>query len=389
MGSNRKRNKGRRRATPRGHWRQEDDAPLHVIVRRAIAHPFQLLAVVSLLMLYSDPERSDPFRRSGESKATPWRRAELIASLIEDPAPETSALLAVFAEFVDDEQLTEKIRAELGRRSPLTRKWLVRLGQTRIHRAMRISHVLDETDIMLLQGRMPSAGTFTCVVQLDVDYADVIREAVFMRAPMEKVLPMIKPQSDFRCEEVDLADARARLLKAIRFDSLVPAREKETWPQNRALMKWLIKTLPDGGSALPRPEWSLVEIDSVVRRFLESPQGKVFSRRHVPLCESLVEFGGDCAPGDPMRWNEWRVERWLFDHLLDRYDFEYVPGWEAAPYLLRAFIRFAHDEVGVRSELTDEVVASIDAWEPQYQREIRRKLDEDDGFDAAVQPNTA
>ncbi len=42
-----------------------------------------------------------------------------------------------------------------------------------------------------------------------------------------------------------------------------------------------------------------------------------------------------------------------------------------APDLLRAFIRFAHAEVGLRTDLTDETLTAIDDWEPQYQQTIR------------------
>jgi hypothetical protein len=42
-----------------------------------------------------------------------------------------------------------------------------------------------------------------------------------------------------------------------------------------------------------------------------------------------------------------------------------------APDLLRAFVRFAHAETGLRSELTEETLAAIDDWEPQYQQTIR------------------
>lgn len=42
-----------------------------------------------------------------------------------------------------------------------------------------------------------------------------------------------------------------------------------------------------------------------------------------------------------------------------------------APDLLRAFVRFAHPEAGVRPDLTAEALAGIDAWAPEYQRIIR------------------
>lgn len=82
-----------------------------------------------------------------------------------------------------------------------------------------------------------------------------------------------------------------------------------------------------------------------------------------------------------------RAERWLFCHLLDETDHYFLDGVEVAPVLLRAFIRFAHDDVGIRSDLTVEVLETIDAWEDRWFRKLRRKLadDEDpDLFDRAV-----
>jgi hypothetical protein len=81
-----------------------------------------------------------------------------------------------------------------------------------------------------------------------------------------------------------------------------------------------------------------------------------------------------------MRWDEQRIHCWLFDSLLDDYEdeYDYFDGLEIAPHLLRAFIRFAHNEVGIRGELTDEVLAALDSWELGYQAMVRRKLTEDD-----------
>ena len=42
-----------------------------------------------------------------------------------------------------------------------------------------------------------------------------------------------------------------------------------------------------------------------------------------------------------------------------------------APALLRAFIRFCHAEREIRAALTDETLAAVDEWEPEYQRVIR------------------
>src|SRR4051794_15402925 len=42
-----------------------------------------------------------------------------------------------------------------------------------------------------------------------------------------------------------------------------------------------------------------------------------------------------------------------------------------APDVLRALIRFSHAERGIRAELTDETLAAVDEWEPEYQETIR------------------
>jgi hypothetical protein len=130
--------------------------------------PFSLLLIGSMLMLSTDTRRNHRFDPSGRSQVAADARANLVARIIEDPTPEASALLAVVAELAGaDEELVKAIRAELATRPPLTPKWLARLGQTQIHRAVLVSHVLDEADDLLLEGRMPGAGTFTCAVKLD------------------------------------------------------------------------------------------------------------------------------------------------------------------------------------------------------------------------------
>ncbi len=43
----------------------------------------------------------------------------------------------------------------------------------------------------------------------------------------------------------------------------------------------------------------------------------------------------------------------------------------AAPELLRALIRYAHRERGIRPGLTADTLAAVDEWEPDYQRVIR------------------
>ncbi|MGO4444189.1 hypothetical protein AB4Z42_12620 [Mycobacterium sp. 2YAF39] len=217
------------------------------------------------------------------------------------------------------------------------------------------------------------------MVDFDLDHADLMRRVDIFRGRLETVLNRVdEPATDMRCEEVDLADVRARLKAAIEFEVVISPRAASGWPEYGALVEWLIRDLPVGGSALPRPEWSADDVAALIARFSTSPGGAPFGRRQAELLASLVEFGTEDGAGDPLRWNERRAERWLFDHLLDDTDcYQFFDGVEVAPVALRAFIRFTHDEVGIRSDLTDEVLKTIEAWENNWFRKLRYKRADD------------
>lgn len=88
------------------------------------------------------------------------------------------------------------------------------------------------------------------------------------------------------------------------------------------------------------------------------------------LFESLLWFGCDYGPGDPLRWSPVAVEVLLTDWLPRKIvaDAEFLAR---APALLRGLIRFSHGERGIRPALTDETLAAVDEYEPGYQRTIR------------------
>lgn len=347
-------------------------------VRKAGKDPFSLLALASMLMYYTDPRRTARF-----GAPEPLDRARVVAGIVEEPSAQGSTMLTILAEFLrdDGDEVVDQILAELTVRRPQTPNWLAQLGQTRIHRVVRVSHALDPNDLVLLQFRLPTVGEFTCAVDFCLRFGDVIQRVDMFRGRLESVLNRIEePATDMRFEEVDFSDIRARLTAAIEFEVRYSPRATSGWPECGALVEWLIRDLPVGGSALPRAEWSTDDVAALIARFSASPGGEPFGRRQAELLGSLVEFGTENGAGDPLRWNEHRVEQWLFDHLLDDIH-HYFDGVEAAPYLLRAFIRFAHDEVGIRSDLTDEVLESIDSWEDRYFRALRHKLAEDDDPD--------
>lgn len=387
MGSKRHGNRKRKRAAARGHWRDgvvaQPAATFDWYVRDALANggPLRLLSMVSFMLSFDDARPRDILDRAKRAEWAPAARAEFVDKLLADPTSEASAVLAVCAAFMgDDDDLATTIRAELAVRPPVQPRSLGRLDETRVHRAVRISDALDETDILLLEGRLADE-VFTCAVMVTLDRLQTVCEAELLPEPIDPILTrMSVPSCDFRCENVELADVGARLTKAIGWESFVPPGESETWPHTRALVEWLVRGLPTGGSAEPRPEWAGEDL-RLVRQFLTSPRGRAFNRLHHDLVGSMVEFGSDCGAGDPMRWSKARARRWLFEGVLEDRDPWMLDYLEEAPSVLRAFVEFVHGEVGIRPDLTADVVLAIESWEPEFQDALSCKLAEDDDDD--------
>ena len=94
---------------------------------------------------------------------------------------------------------------------------------------------------------------------------------------------------------------------------VVPPIETETWPVSRPIVEWLTRLLPEGGRGrTPRVERrGSRRAHRAVRR---SPFGQAFDDEdHRVLIDSLVWFGADYGPGDPLRWSPVSVEIVLVD----------------------------------------------------------------------------
>lgn len=362
---------------------------LQEIVRSALSRgtPFALLILASYLMTINDPRPTDMSDRLERADWAPTARRRSLAALASNSTSEASALLAVLAEFHSgNEELASLARSEIAARPPLRPTWLSRIGQTRIHRAVLVSDPLDRVDHLLLQGRAPvRRGDFTCAVCLDLEGLERVLEAGVVEGTAEDAIAMFdRPTSDIRCSDVALADARARVERVIQYESWLPPAESESWPLHRALVEWLVRTLPEGGWPLARPDLDDVDGEALANRFLASSHGSLFGPRHRQLIDSIIEYGSVYGVGDPMRWNVFRAERWLRDSVVEDEDLVFLESPQSAPLLLRAFIRFAHEEVGIRTALTDDVIGAVESLEREFQDRLRRRLadcDEDDGYE--------
>lgn len=139
----------------------------------------------------------------------------------------------------------------------------------------------------------------------------------------------------------------------------------------RPLVEWMVRMLPAGGEAPEPKEWTEEETAAVATEFFVSPFGAAFDdEEHRSLLESVLWFGTGYATGDPWRWSPVTVEMLLADWFPRKVIAE--PAYLAKlPELVRAYIRYCHDRNDIRADLTQETLAAVDRWEPEYLKLIR------------------
>lgn len=345
-------------------------------VRTAMADPdpLHLLSYVSSMLTALDPRgRNHPFAQPASDAPS---REELAAMFIDVPTPETTAVLSVIAELAnDDELLHARIRRELVTRPESGPPWLRNLANTSAYRAVRMSHILGDGDNIIVGVRLAGSHELTLVVYVDHNLGQLVKDAFVIPEAMADVLAQyqhLSDEPDVTWDELSLADARAWLDEAIAIGAITfPPLETETWPACRPLIEWVTRGLPGGGSGYQRPEWDSSRTAQLADRFFASRWGRSLDDDdHRGLLESLLWYGTDYGPGDPVRWSGVRVEI-LFMDWLPRKVVAPIDFLANAPELLRAFVRFAHIESGVRAELTEQTLAAIDAFAPLYQEAIR------------------
>lgn len=360
-----------------------EDTPLIDEVREALdtGQPLDLLGLVSLLILATSLQPG-VLRPPDED---PPSLTELVAAFIDVQVPETTALLAVLGELVvGDDALRNQCRRAVASRHETLPGWLAALGQTSIHRVVRMTHVLGDGDEVLVGVRLADGTEMTCAASIDHLMTSEIRDAFFVPSSIDTVLGVAKagnanPDNNFA--DVDLADARAELHDALdKHLSMLPL-ESDTWPGCRPLVQWLIQLMPGGGSNLWAAERDSTDTAPLLARFFASQAGMPFEdRNHRELLELCIEDG----TGDPLRWSAARLRQLLTTAVtLDQHIA--VESQLDVPELLRVFIPFAHAESGIRQELTAEALAVIDEEADGYRAEVlseaQRTGDDDHGDD--------
>jgi Domain of unknown function (DUF6398) len=355
---------------------QESGEPdLMRTVRRTLqsGDPLDLLAEVSSLLTLIDEREYGLGRRSGEPA---YSLHQLVDMFLDVHRIETSAMLAVIAELAAaDDLLVARIRHELARRGDRLPEWLARLGDAEVYRAQEMVHVLGDGDNVNVAVRFAGGAELTAVVYIDHNMGTLVKDAFVlpqMLAELQAFTRATVDDPDTAWRDLDLADARVRITDAIeRAARTVPPFETDSWPACRPIVEWLARRMPEGGHGYARPEWTEPDLQRLADRFFVSPFGAPLDdAEHRELLESVIWFGADYGPGDPLRWSPVAIEI-ILDDWIPRKIVADATQLSRAPDLLRAFVRFCHAERGIRAELTLDTLAAIDTYEPEYQRTIR------------------
>ena len=337
-------------------------------------HPLALISLVSALLAALEPRRANPFEQALEPDLP--TREELVRTFLEVNLLETSALLAVIAELSGDDIMRHRVRREITRRAHALPAWLTDLGQAEVDGAVEMVHVFGDGDNIMIGMSLPGGSALSLVVYIDHNMGTLVKDAFAVPEPLDALIKHMRlaggDDPDTTWADLALADARARIRDALERSALAfPPFETETWPACRPLVEWALDMLPAGGTGYQRPCWDADALQELTESFLSSPFGAgLDDADHRQLLQSLLWFGTDYGPGDPLRWSPVAVEIVLV-HWIPR-KIAADPAYLAkAPDLLRAFIRFCHHKRGIRAALTANTLAAVDEYEPEYQRIIR------------------
>lgn len=327
--------------------------------------------MVSGLLELTGPRSRDPFSYDEQRIGLD----ELVESFIGTSYAETSAALTAMRALVPDKEIAALIGREVAVRPQPMPEWLAGLDQARAEPEFWfMTHVLGDGDDYVFGVTLPSGHSLSALVYVDHNLGTVVKDAFVVPESLDNLVVKVSSitDADQSMTLVDAAAARAVIEEAIDHGSrMYPPLESDSWPMCRPLIEWLLRLFPSGGVAPERKEWSDEEAAAIAEDFFTSDFGAGLDRPDERgLLESVLWFGTDYGPGDPLRWSPVNVEMLLADWFPRKVVAD-TAFLAKLPTLLRAFIRYCHDRRRIRAALTQETLDAVDDWEPDFQRVIR------------------
>ena len=334
--------------------------------------PVGVLLLASTIVSALEPKPTLPLQ--GAQADDGPSLAELVDSLIGSRARETTAMLAALACLVTDEVLGQHIRRELDRRAGALPAGLDSLEPLSVDRTVTATHVLGHVDTLIVGVLTAGGQPLTLVVTVDHELGTLVSDGFASPGPPEAAISRLADDDDpdLAVAEIEPGDARARIAEAIETGRITyPPMETETWPGCRPLLEWVLRALPEGGRGRFRPELDEPQRQEIARTFLASRHGRQHDvSEERALLDTLLWYACDCGTRDPLAWSPEAVAILLGDWL-PRKVIAVPEQLDLIPDLLRDFIRFAHEERGLRQQLTEDALQVLDTLAPEYRRVIR------------------
>ncbi|WP_264010255.1 hypothetical protein [Mycolicibacterium flavescens] len=316
-------------------------------------HPLGLLTLASVLI---------NLVKSRSDNCVSW--------LLRTRTHETTALLAVAAELlVDEPSLQQRCRRELAARDRHLARWISALPDVDVYRAVHRTDVLGDFDELWMGARIGDRHEITLIVRVGHVALPGVRDAVALGAPIDEIVARGAAKwPDDVFVDMSLADARAWTEDALAGYAF--RRESDRVPHYRALVKWWVNAMPEGGRERSLTMYSK-DAERVCDEFFATELAAPFTHeRHPELLVDLV-----MGFQNPLRWSETRVRFALRCPDLEEgyHDYPLEVALDA-PDPLRAFIPYAHARVGIREELTLDTIAMVDALRSGYKRGLLEQV---------------
>lgn len=334
-------------------------------------HPLAFLEAASGLAQVTAPDPYAGLRPGPAAQRPAMDRDQLIDAFLEVGHRETDALLLVWAAMLDRPELALRVR-EANRRHSLPR-WVHQLDQIRVVRAIENTHVLGDGDNLFL-GVETAGRSFTIVTYVDHNMGSIVKDGYFADVPIREALARLDAMrgDDTDLHEILLEDAAAKLSQAVEHgDRMLEPFTTDTWPQAKPLLAWMLRGMPPGGEGYEWTELSDAQWKKLGRDFAASEFGRSLDSDQRDQADTLMNFAAGYGTGDPLRWSNVVVEIVLLD-LIPRKVIAPVEYLRTMPETLRSVIRYAHQQRSIPAAYTEEALAAIDEFLPDYLEAISR-----------------
>ena len=360
----------------------DDEADLLAMIRTAMRaeDPTAVTSLVSSLLAATDADAFADLDLDAEEVTLD----AFIESLVGTSFAETTAALHVIAALLPDEVEATRVRRALAsRRHPMPEP-VLGVRDIAVERAARMGDELGDGDNVILGLHWPGTRGVTAVVYVDAAFGTRIKDVFLVPEPFDEVCRWYREalpeqgRDPSELVETSTADARASLEDAIARgddpdapltpeDWSGPDGETLGWPAARPFVEMLLRRMPAGGtSLLSSTTYPGMSADEAAAGFLASAHAAgLEDDLDVEGAATLLARDAEAGAGHPLRWSPTQVELALTQRL------PWATGVsdeavDAVPEVLPAFVRYAHEQLGVSRASTEDTLAAVAQWGPVF-----------------------